>query len=64
MSAPKLNDLGAQNQAPDIAVEVKVTKREIKYVMFVRTFSESQCLYQLSRMKINKTSADPSGSVH
>ena len=37
MSAPKLNDLGAQNQAADIAVEMKVTKRDIKYVIFVRT---------------------------
>ena len=37
MSAPKLNDLGAQNQAADIAVEMKVRKREVKYVIFVRT---------------------------
>ena len=37
MSAPKLNNLGAQNQAADIAVETKVTKGEIRYVLFART---------------------------
>ena len=54
MSAPKLNDLGAQNQAAYMAVEVKVTKREIRYVLLVTTVTMPLLIVK-NKIKQNKT---------
>ena len=54
MSAPKLNDLGAQIQAADIAVEMKVTKGESRYVFFARTVTMPLLIVK-NKNKQNKT---------